>query len=206
MRAIMLLLAFVLLASVECQSTDSHPSQNSTISRDQSNAIAQALGSTSSSISSHDYEAIVNYSKATHSWNIAVAPLIRDYLDPNVSADAWVSDARPIIAEVRKIYASMFATVVSIQDTGLRKIIMQVVTNYKAKLDAMTALHLAVAAGDAEAAQSASNALSQAASEGSVLALSLMDRIRPYVDPDTLQAVAKRKGHELSEYMKPRSR
>ena len=137
-------------------------------------------------------------------WNRAAAPLVRDYLDPNVPRDRWVVEAAPYIGELRAAHVEMQTCALAIQDPGIRATSTEIAANYRAKLDWITRLHNAVAHGDATAEQQATAGLSEAAAEGQVLAIALLDKVRPYVDPQVLSEKARKQGKEIGELMKPK--
>lgn len=165
-----------------------------------SGAIFQAQ---SPSISAGDTDAIAAFADLPARWNRSAAPLVRDYLDPNVPAERWVKEASAHIGELRAVQIEMHGLTFAIQDTGIKKTFQEIAVNYRAKLDCVTALHNAVAQGDEMAAQHAQQALSEASAEGQKLAQSFLDRLRPYVDPQVLTDELRKRGKEIGELMKP---
>jgi hypothetical protein len=97
----------------------------------------------------------------------------------------------------------MEADTLAIQDPGIRKTFQDITTNYRRKLDCITALHNAVAQGNQAAEQQAQRALSEASAEGQKLAQTLLERLRPYVDPTVLADEMRKRGRAIGELMKP---
>jgi len=166
--------------------------------------VRATLHAQSPSISPGDADAIAEFIDLPRRWNQSAAPLVRDYLDPNVPADRWVKGASAFIGELRAAYLEMQTTTLAIQDPGIRNTFQDITVNYRAKLDCVTALHNAVAQGNQEAEQQAQLALSEASAEGQKLAQGLLDRLRPYVDPTVLADEMRKRGREIGELMKPR--
>jgi len=200
----MSLLSVYLLALTSCGPTQEQPSQSAQSSRREADQVAQAMGADSSKLSDHDFEVLVEMNVLSTRWNHAAAPLVRDYLDPNVQADSWVRSASAIIAEMRAVHMEMSAEVQSLEDEGLRKTLVEIVENYRAKLNALVVLHNAVASGDTESEQAAQVQLSTATQEGQRLAQALIERIRPLVDPAELEREARKRAEDISDRMRPR--
>lgn len=51
--------------------------------------------------SSSYLDALALFSGLPNRWNRAAAPILRDYLDPNVPAERWVKEASQYIGELR---------------------------------------------------------------------------------------------------------
>jgi len=167
-------------------------------------AVARALyQAESSSIAAGDLDAIATFDGLPARWNRNAAPVVRDYLDVNVPADRWAEEASTHIGELRAVAIEMELTVYLIQDQGIRKTLQDLTANYRAKLDALSALHFAVAQGDPEAEQSALLALSEASAAGKELGQALLDRGRPYIDPQVLADYLQTGAEELGERLKP---
>jgi len=195
---------FLTLASIvliSCEQSQKQSNQSAERTHQQVDRTAIALGADSSGISDHDYEVLVKMNVLVSRWNITAAPLVRDYLDPNVSGDTWVRDATSLINEMRSIHMEMSVIVISMQDEGLRSTLNEVVENYRDKLDALVMLQNAVSRGDAELEQEAQTQLSEAGEEGKRLALSYIEKIRPFVDPTELEAQGRKKAKEISDRM-----
>lgn len=152
---------------------------------------------------SEDIEVIIYLSSLPSQWNKAVAPFIRDYLDPNISSEQWVKEASFHIGKLRSIYLEMNALTLMIQDAGIRNTFKEFVENYRAKLSGVTDLHYAVASGDATAEEQASQAISKAASKGNQLAQSFLQKLRPYIDNKVLIYELQKRGRNIDELMKP---
>lgn len=155
-------------------------------------------------LSAGDADAIALFIDLPSRWNQSAAPLVRDYLDPNVPADRWVKEASTHVSELRAVYLEMQTATFAIGDPGIKTTCEELVENYRAKLDSVTALHNAVARGDQEGEQQAQHALSTASAEGHRLASAFLDRLRPYVDSQTLVSEMTKRGKAVGELMKPK--
>ena len=163
-----------------------------------------ALQAQAQSISAGDADAIATFIDLPARWNRSAAPLVRDYLDANVPADRWVKEASTHIGELRAVWFEMQACTFAIQDPGIKRTFQDISSNYKVKLECVTALHNAVAQGDQLAEQDAQQDLSEASAEGQRLGQALLDRLRPFVDPQVLTDELRKRGKEIGELMKPR--
>ncbi len=155
------------------------------------------------SVIADDIDVIAAFSGLTSRWNNAVAPLVRDYLDPNVSSELWIKEASFHIGELRSIYIEMNALTFVLQDPDIRKFFKEIVTNYKAKLSGVTALHYAVAYGNETAQIEANQSISNAAAAGNRLAQTFLDRLRPYIDTKVLIYELQKRSQNIRELMKP---
>lgn len=183
-----------------CRSPESTSARREPIQAD-TRAVFQAQAR---SMSAGDGDAIANFMDLPARWNKSAAPLVRDYLDPNVPADRWGREASAHIGELRAVLVEMQATTFAMQDPGIKKTFQDFVANYRAKLDCVTALHFAVVRGDQQAEQEARQAMSEATAEGNRLGNAFLERLRPYVDPQELTNELRKRGKEIGELMKPR--
>jgi predicted lipid-binding transport protein (Tim44 family) len=83
----------------------------------------------------------------------------------------------------------MEADILSIQDGGVRATLQPFPAALRGEAAALTELRFAVANQDVAAAKAALRHLQQAATERQQLGQELLDGLRPYVDPDVLQAL-----------------
>lgn len=160
----------------------------------------QAIGATSS-LSEQDGRIIDGLGEHSSRWNEAAGPFVRDYLDPNVDAHEWVDAAEAQVAEMRNAVIGFQADVMAISDPGVRSVFEKFANNYRAKLDAVTRLHNAVAGGDPAAEEIAGAGLQAAAEEGQELATSLLDNLRPFVDPEDLTTLLRDKAADLQRQL-----
>ena len=87
--------------------------------------------------------------------------------------------------------------VMAISDPGVRSVFDEFADNYSAKLEAVTGLWNAVAAADPDAEEAAGADLQAAAEEGQSLATSLLENLRPFVDPEDLTTLLQGKAADL---------
>lgn len=186
----------------EGASSIAEPKQQKQVEEKSLNEAAKALGADSSRLSEHDWNAFREIGKLQREWNVLIAPMARDLLDPNVSGEVWVKGSTPIIEKMRSIHRSMMGYAISIEDKGLRATAMKLVENNRAKLLAMTQMHIAVANGDVEGQQAAGQALNKAGSEGTAMALELMEKLRTFSDGDMLLREMQERTNEIDEALK----
>lgn len=158
----------------------------------------KAIGATSK-LSDHDAKIITDLGGHTSRWNEVVGPFIRDYIDQDVDADAWLASTGEQLRDLRVVVVRLETDVLGISDKGVRAVFGDIAANYKRKLAAATGLVAAVKAGDTEGEQAAAEELSAAAEEGQQLASSLIDRLRPYVDPEDLSRMLGDKAQDLED-------
>jgi len=150
-------------------------------------SLAAAMGATNRFISEDDLETAATLRTFTTRWNTAAAPLMRGYLDPNVSAEQWVSDAGEHVEGLTAASMRFSATVQAFEDPGLRARYQVLAKNYDRKLAAIHALRHAVAQQDPDGETTAIIEVREAALEGRELAIELMDSMRPHVGPDQMR-------------------
>lgn len=160
----------------------------------------QAVGATSP-LSAEDERLVDGLGEHSSRWNEAAGPFVRDYLDPNVSAAEWVAAADAQVAEMRNAVISFQTDVMAISDPGVRSVFEEFTDNYRAKLDAVTRLWNAVAAGDPDAEEAAGAELQAAAEEGQQLATSLLDKLRRFVDPEDLTSLLQDRAADLQHQL-----
>lgn len=139
-----------------------------------------AIGATTS-LSQHDVKVLSELGTYPRQWNAAAAPFVRDYQDPNVSAEEWLASAGAQVEAMRAAARGLDMQVLSISDAGVRATLEPLSSNYKRKFAAVIALRNAVAAGDQTGEAAANAELSSAAADGQRLAAALADRLRPYM-------------------------
>lgn len=149
----------------------------------------RALGA-SESLSSHDLEVINGLGTHMQRFNAASLPLISEYLDPTVSIQKWVRTAGNHISEMRSATLAMEADILSVQDNGIRNTLEAFPRVLREQVAAVTELRLAVAHLDVGGETAALRHLRRASNERQQLGAELLDRLRPFVDPETLQRIA----------------
>lgn len=165
--------------------------------------IGSIVKSQEKTISEGDRYAIQLFMQLPSRWNHAAAPLIRDYMDPNVPTDRWVKEASIHIGELRAVRIEMATIVVGMQDPGIKSSFDEMANNYRDKLDCLVALQNAVARGDRKAEESAMTSLSEAATQGQQLAKTWLDRLRPHVDQQKLIETLNIQGKKTAELLRP---
>lgn len=160
------------------------------VSRATERNLASAMGATNQSLSDADLETIATLRNYTSRWNTSAAPLMRDYLDPTVSAEQWVIDAGDHIDGLSAAYMHFSAAVQALEDPALRTKYEVFVKNYGRKLAAIHALRHAVARQDPDGESVAIKEVGEAALEGRDLAVELLESMRPYIDPDQFRQLA----------------
>lgn len=143
-------------------------------------------------LSAHDEDAMGRLSALVQGWNTAAEPFTRDYIDPNVSAERWVREATGHIRGMQSSVEDLRAMIFSIQDAGLRQALLPFVDARQEQFGAVVDLHNSVARGDSAGEDAALKRLQDATSRGQELVLSLLDRIRPFLDPDDLEDALRR--------------
>ena len=147
------------------------------------NAAAQASPQGKAPVVSDDDARTLKAIKScTGRWNEAGAPLVREYLDPNVSARQWSKDASAHLSKLRLIFLEMQGHAMNLRNPKIFNMLKDVTASYKAKLDAMTALHFAVTQGDEAGEMQAQKALNEACTNAMDLA---RKNFLPYVDPES---------------------
>jgi hypothetical protein len=153
--------------------------------------------------SNHDIQVMADFLEYSGAWNQSTGPIVRDYLDPSVFAEAWVESTNFHLSELRGLYLKVNASLILFENKIFRKFYSPFVANYKAKLDALTALHIAIAGGDAKGAQDAQIALNLAAKEGQEIAKEFIEALRNYIDPEVLRKILRERAEAAARAIKP---
>ncbi len=143
-------------------------------------------------LSAHDQKVLADLGRYPGQWNAAAQPLVADYQDPNVTAEAWVASARGQVDDMRSAVQGFERQVLGIQDAGVRSTLQPMVENYKRKLAAVVSLWNAVADGDSDAETAATDELTSAGQEGQELAADFLGRLRPYMSEADLDRLGGR--------------
>lgn len=151
----------------------------------------------------HDEGVLDDLSRYSRIWNQTTGRLVRDYLDPAVSAESWVRSGEASLHLLQETYLAMSASVLSFQSSELRRFYQPITANYKRKLDAITALRFAVASGNADAELAAQVELQEAAQEGKKLAVQLIDAARDHVDPEFLDKALQESAQAAADALAP---
>jgi len=126
-----------------------------------------------------DYHRIEEFMGLTGRWNEVSAPMVLQYLDPEVGAEDWVKSAQPVLAEMREIHSLMKMEVALFPPSPFRDEYLSVLVESQGrKLAAMTGIHTAVYDGDVEAETEGQAAIQEIADEQSVLILGMFDELR----------------------------
>lgn len=182
-----------------CQAADSPPPEaGNTPKFDAPPQVAEGSGDAPAS---EDLRATLALTDLTWKWNEEVAPIVRTYLDPEVSGETWVTATTGRLDGLRGIHTRMTAASMTVANAGLRDQLLAIVRNYGQKLDALTLLHHAVAEGDQTQEAAARQEISRTTAEGTELALRFLDSIRPFLDPDDLARELERRGQQASDLL-----
>lgn len=152
--------------------------------------LGKKLANKSSQVSKADSDLLERGHTYSAAWNSAVAPLGRDYVDPNVGARRWLSKAGPRLEQMRQAMDSLRLRAAMFEDPALRRFFAQTAAAYPPVWSAWNRLRSAVVTGperEEKAAQRAvdrSTARQQAAGERQLALLRLyysaaeLERIR----------------------------
>lgn len=161
------------------------------------------LGVDPTTLSKTDAAVFTELAKLAGRWNHAGAPLVRDYLDPNVPRDRWVREATGHLATLRGVVRDMQVEIVVVENPALRDALTAYGENYKWKLRCLHDIQMAVARGDAMAEEAAQRELAAAHVEARKLIMVLLEGLRPYVDAASLRETFRSKSEEVNELMRP---
>ena len=152
--------------------------------------------------SEHDFKVMCDFFEYSGEWNQTTGPMVRGYLDPLVTAPDWVEKSNTYLSKLRGIYLKMTASLLMFESEAFLNLYNPFVTNYKAKLDALTVLHMAVAAADIEGEAKAQIALNATGQEGQRLAREFLKALRDYIDPEELRRVLRERAEAAARAMK----
>lgn len=151
--------------------------------RDETSSTGKAFGAVGR-ISEGDVEQFEALQRLTSTWNTVAGRFVSAYLDPEVSAAAFVAVADREIVSLQDVFADMVRVQSAISDSGVRLRLTPLVDNYHEKLAAIGALRDAVARGDVAAEREAQAEIDAAASDGRRLACELFGDLADLVPTD----------------------
>ena len=139
----------------------------------------QTAGTLFEGLDLDDFSRVETVMGFTGRWNEVSAPMVIQYLDPEVSAEQWVKDASPVLAELREILAQMKSELILFPKSSFRdSYLAELLRTQGEKLDAMTQIHKAVSQGDQEAELLAQEVIQGIADEQKELILGFFDQMR----------------------------
>ena len=139
----------------------------------------QVEGTLLEGLQESDYQRIEEFMELTGRWNEVSAPMVLQYLDPEVGAEDWVKSSQPVLAELREIHGLMKVEVALFPSSPFRDEYLSVLVESQGrKLAALTGIHAAVFNGDVEAETEGQAAIQEIADEQSVLILGMFDELR----------------------------
>ena len=109
-----------------------------------SQKLAWVYQAEAESISKHDTLILLKWGKYGQKWNLASAPIVRDFIDQSVSADTFLGTSSKQLRQLTSIVYKMDTDAIRIEDKGVRKTIYPIVSHHKKGLVIYNELHLAV--------------------------------------------------------------
>jgi len=150
-------------------------------------------------LSAHDQSLLVDIAGDVQRFNAAALPLMKSYIDPTVSAQRWARSADRHIQRMRTALNALGADVLTIEDSSLRKTFSDIIGTMTDEVLALEDLEFAVGLvvpsdsswlGPASGGKrGALRRLQAAAEQRQKLSMELLDRLRPYLDPETLRLI-----------------
>ena len=124
-----------------------------------------------------DAKLVASLTQYSSAWNKAADPFVAEFLDPNVSGEAWLAGGATNLTAMDQAASGLRSEVVRASDRQLRNLLMAISDNYQVKLLAAKAVVTSVENTDEAAQTSATAQLSAAALAGRNLASDLQDYI-----------------------------
>jgi len=151
--------------------------------------LRKSNGTLFEGMSLDDLPRIELFMELTGRWNEVSAPIVLQYLDPEVAAEDWVEAAKPVLGEMREILVLMKSEALLFPKCRYRDTCLSpLVESQGRKLDAFTRLHGSVSNMDEESELAAQATIQEIAAEQSVLISKMFDELRstglmsPYVE------------------------
>ena len=110
--------------------------------------VAKMFGADSASPSDADIRACLRSIQGSSDWNRLTGPIVRDLLDPRVSAEAWVGLASSALPEMRSVVLAMVADARLVGDRGLQRTLVPLAEVHRDLLEQYTYLNFAVHSGE----------------------------------------------------------
>lgn len=89
--------------------------------------LARAYRAKSSPVNQNDAEILLRFGVYGAEWNRAAAPLVRNYIDPNVTGDQWVELSKIPIAQLKTVLLRTKIDCDLLSDTGVKEFIKPII-------------------------------------------------------------------------------
>lgn len=146
--------------------------------------LAAVYQANTTPLSKGDTEILLRFGTNGTAWNRASAPLIRDYLDPNISGNQWVERSRTALAELRTVFLRTKTDYQLLTDSGAKGTVRPIVEIQESMLALYQQLQTAIATGDADREKATMSELQAAGLRKQQVALPIVQRLRDQIGTD----------------------
>lgn len=160
-------------------------------------ALANAYAAEKTPLSENDKRAIDRIHSHAAEWNRVSTPLVRDALDPKVSAAQWLQSAAAPLSQLRSIYGELEKQTTTIQDAGIRRTLKPTVVAHAELLAAYHELRDAMTAGDAAKEQAALKSLRAGGERKLAAGQPVYDRLRESLGSDQVDKILEQEFNKL---------
>ena len=115
-------------------------------------------------------------------WNRTVAPSVSAYLDKSVTADQFVTIARPILIDLERILAAMHSRNLSTMPGQLGSLTSDIIVTYDNKLSALNQIVVAVQIGDTDGEKLGQSHMDKANADAHTASCAFLDGLKQ-MDP-----------------------
>ena len=140
--------------------------------------LAQAYRARTTPLSQNDTEILLRYGGRGREWNRISAPLIRDYLDPRVTAEQWVERAKAPLGQLRTVVFGMKSDCQLLSDEGSQETLKPIVETYESLLGLYHRLRDSIINGDTNVQPTIVTELQAVALRKQQLALPIVKSLR----------------------------
>lgn len=146
--------------------------------------IGAIYGAENKTPSSVDIQACLNSAKANGEWNRITAVVVRDLLDPQVTAEEWVRSTTAVMPQMRAVVMTMIADARLVSDAGIARSLLPLAEVHRELLDTYTLITLATSEGDKPRAIELTNRLRALGEKKASLGGPIVQKLRSYLGPD----------------------
>lgn len=160
---------------------------DTTLKPNQNTDIAYIYGASSGAVSDKDVALALQWGNHGRSWNKALTPFWRDYIDETVPAQQWVSDSKYMLQVLGIVLLDMSETFHSFEDEGIRNTLKPLLDIHSDMFHNYKNLRKAVEMGEPQLEQKHYGLVKALGDKKMKLALPIVERLRESMDKSVLE-------------------
>ena len=153
-------------------------------------------------VSDFDVKILLRWGEYGQKWNLATAPIIREYMDQEVSAEDFLLTSNTQLKEIMSIVYEMGVDSNMIQDTAVRERLRKIFDIHKEGIEIYQALHDAVSTLDEQKQKDTLKRLESWGKNKTSFVKPTIDRLVQKLPNDVVDKTMNRMRNEVSESLR----